>query len=239
MDRTILIDKYITQTLSVEEKVFFDELFANDPAFREEIHFLENIKKVAEVEDDAHAQEMVAGFEAEHHSKQKTFNTKIWWIAASLALLIGITYFAIQQGPPDTQVLFVENFEPYRNVVHPIVRSAQQQDLKTSAFAHYEKGEYQEALKLFQKLYETTKTPHYLFYKANAFLKLNRPKEAIGALQAHLKTKDTLTQKSHWYLAMAYLKLDDVANAKKSLEQVVAQNKYNVKKASTLLKTLD
>ncbi|WP_422860555.1 hypothetical protein ACOKFD_06880 [Flagellimonas sp. S174] len=239
LDNDQLIAKFLTKTLSKEEQLHFDTLLSEDPSFRDEVALLQDLQKVAEAEDDTMAKEMVGAFEAEHRNKKAGSPLKIWWVAASLALLFSIGYFAAQQGPPDTQTLFAENFEPYRNVVHPITRATQQEELTSRAFTHYEKGEYSEALELFQKLYETTNTPHYLFYQANALLQLNRPKEAIVALEAHLKTKDTLTQKSHWYLAMAYLKLDDVVNAKKNLEKVLLDNTYNVKKAKNLLRTLD
>ncbi|GAB1858219.1 hypothetical protein MHTCC0001_30560 [Flavobacteriaceae bacterium MHTCC 0001] len=237
MTKDKLIDKFFAQTLNDEEQILFDELIVNDKSFLEELNFLKNLKRVAEVEDDNTAKAMVAEFEAEYQSKPSRFNFKPLLVAASIALLIGITYFSTP-SQIDTEALFNENFEPYRNVVHPIVRSNDQQDLETQAFNYYEKGEYQKALQLFEQLYNKTKTPHYLFYKANALLKLNRPKDAIVELNAHLKTKDTLTEKTHWYLAMAYLKLDDKASAKKNLEQVVLQNTYNVKKAKHLLNTL-
>lgn len=239
LDNDQLIAKFLTKTLSKEEQLRFDTLLSENRSFRDEMALAQDLQKVAEAEDDAAAKEMVAGFEAEHHNKQGVGKTKIWWVAASLILLFSLGYFTAKQGPPDTQELFVENFEPYRNVVHPITRATQQEDITSQAFAHYEKGEYKEALELFQQLYNATNTPHFLFYKANALLQLNRPEEAIVALQAHLKTKDTLTQKSNWYLAMAYLKLDDVVNAKKNLEKVVLDNTYNVKKAKKVLRTLD
>ena len=239
LDKDQLIAKFLTRSLSKEEQLRFDTMLSEDASFRAEVALLQDLNKVAEAEDDAMAKEMVAGFEAEHHNKKGTGKTRIWWVAASLALLLSIGYLVIQETPANTQELFVENFEPYRNVIHPITRASQQDDLKTQAFAYYEQGKYDEALALFIKLYNNTETPHYLFYQANALLQLNRPKEAITALQIHLKTRDTLTQKSHWYLAMAYLKLNDVTNAKKNLEQVVLENKYNVEKAKSLLKKLD
>lgn len=239
LDKDQLIAKFLTRSLSEEEQLRFNTMLSEDASFRAEVALLQDLNRVAEAEDDAMAKEMVAGFEAEHHNTKGAGNIRIWWVAASLALLLSIGYLITQDGPPNTQELFVENFEPYRNVIHPITRASQQDDLKTQAFAYYEQGKYDEALALFKKLYATTETPHYLFYQANALLQLNRPKEAITALQIHLKTKDTLTQKSHWYLAMAYLKLNDVTNAKKNLEQVVLENKYNVEKAKSLLKKLD
>ena len=240
MDRNELIDKFLTHSLNAEEKLFFDELMVNDPSFKEKVKFFEDLQKVTEFEDDTFHKAMIADFEAEHQSKKSLFfNSKVWLVAASIAVLIAVFYVFNLPQTYNTQELFAENFKPYRNVVQPIVRSADQQDLSTKAFSYYEKREYEMALTLFEELYKETKTPHYLFYKANTLLQLNRPKDAINDLEAHLKTSDKLVQKTNWYLAMAYLKLDDVANAKKSLKKVIAENAYNAKKAKTLLAKLE
>jgi FimV-like protein len=75
-----------------------------------------------------------------------------------------------------------------------------------------------------------------LFYKANALLKLERAKEAVPLLLEHLKTKDSLTEKTNWYLALAYLKLEDKAKAEKILEKVIADGNYKASEAQKLLK---
>lgn len=231
-----LIDKYLTNSLNEEEQKVFDELMAGNDEFREEVRLIENLQKVAEVEDDAAARELIAEFEGAFQPKR--FNRKIWLVAASIAVLIAITYIFTGQ-PVDSQLLFAENFEPYRNVVHPIVRGNEQADLKTEAFKAYEKKAYKRALELFDRLHKDTGEPYYLFYKANALLALNRPEEAITTFKDHLKTQDTLVQKTPWYLAMAYLKLEDMSMAKETLEKVVSQDSYNAKKARMLLDKLE
>ncbi len=238
MDKDQLLHKYLTQTLTDEERNIFNELLKEDEAFREEVDLLQDLQKVTEFNDDSLAKEMVSEFEAEHRNKNVGRKAKIWWVAASVILLVGLAYFVLQ-AQVDTQELFSENFEPYRNVVHPITRGVEDQDTATEAFRSYEKGEFQKALNSFEALYFDTQTPYYLFYKANVLLELDRPDDAIVALQLYLKTEDRLTEKAYWYLAMAYLKLDDIENAKKSLRESIAQNKYNVEKAKSLLKELD
>ena len=156
--------------------------------------------------------------------------------ATSIILLLGLSYFLTLEKKASTQELFASYFEPYKNVIQPMQRNSDQQNEKAIAFMAYDQGEYEKAVLLFSKLYTTTNEPYYLFYKANALLKLERANEAVPLLLEHLKTNDTLTEKSHWYLAMAYLKLDDKANAKLSLEKVLTEGKYKTKEAKKLLK---
>jgi FimV-like protein len=238
MKKDELIDKFITNSLNEEEQKIFDDLMANDEDFQKEVRLVENLQKVAEFEDDAETRQLIADFEASHHPKPNKFNRKIWLVAASIALLAVLTYI-FTDSKVDSQLLFAENFKPYQNVVHPIVRSAEQADLKTEAFKAYENGAYKRALELFDLLHRDTGEPFYLFYKANALLALNRPEEAITAFKNHLKTKDTLVEKTYWYLAMAYLKSGDTDMARKSLQEVVSKDVYKADKAKVLLDKLE
>ena len=134
-----------------------------------------------------------------------------------------------------TNELFANYFEPYRNVIQPLERGSGDQDEKSRAFYAYEKGDYEKAVRLFTDLFTATKEPYYLFYKANALLKLEKANEAVPLLLEHLKTKDTLSEKSTWYLALAYLKLNDKPNARITLKKVISDGKYKSKEAQKLL----
>ena len=231
-----LIEKYIHNRLSVEEKTVFNDLLKNDIAFKEEVALHTNLKKAVAAEDDAQFKTLITNLEqqAENTTTQKRSYVK-WLAAASIVLLLGFSYFLNMGQKLSTDELFAQNFEPYRNVVAPIVRSDDFQDEKTLAFMAYEKGEYKTAITLFSNLYTTTKEPYYLFYKANALLKLERANEAIPLLLEHLKTKDTLAEKSNWYLALAYLKIEDTQKAKEALQKVIANKSYKTKEAQKLI----
>ena len=69
--------------------------------------------------------------------------------------------------------------------------------------------------------------------------KLERAKEAIPLLLEHLKTKDTLTEKTYWYLALAYLKIEDKQKAKELLSTVIIKGAYKTKEAKQLLKDIE
>lgn len=237
-----LLEKYIQHTLTKEEALIFNEILRTDEAKKKEVEFQVNLKNVATAVDDTNFRNLVSQIEGVSKNKvsQKT-SYKKWLAAASIALFLGAAYFySTTQTKVTNKELFASYFEPYRNVVHPIVRSTeQQQDLQTMAFMAYENGDFKNAITLFDQLYTTSKEPYYLFYKANSLLKLDKAAEAIPFLLEHLKTKDTLTEKTHWYLALAYINIEDDKKAKEALQMVIEQASYKSKDAKKLLKEFD
>jgi len=239
MKREILIEKFIQNRLSIDEKSTFNELLEKDDSFKKEVQLHVNLKKAIIKEDDSGFRNLISEIESKvKRPKQINSYTK-WLVAASIIFLLGLSYFLTLEKKASTQELFASYFEPYRNVIQPMQRNGDQQNEKEIAFMAYDQGEYEKAILLFSNLHASTKEPYYLFYKANALLKLERANDAVPLLLEHLKTNDTLTEKSHWYLAMAYLKLDDKVNAKLSLEKVITEGKYKTKEAEKLLKQFE
>jgi len=236
MKKDELIEKYLQDSLNANEQIEFDSLLKNDPEFKKEVNFHDNLKRVTEEDHDDEFRSMLFDFEAEHEPRKvfKLHQYSKWLVAASVILIAGLTY-VLTLSNPTSQELFAANFQPYENVVHPIVRGTEEQDQKTKAFIAYETGDYKLAVSLFSDLYEKDKQPYYLFYKANALLKLEKANEAIPLLKEHLQTKDTLNDKSTWYLALAYLKIDDKSNAKILLEEIIKSNKFKAEDAKKLL----
>jgi len=237
MNREELLEKYLQEKLSPQEKVIFDELIATDATFKEEVAWQSDLKKAIIHEDNDNFKALLTEIEAKKPIPKRGY-TK-WLAAASILLLVGFSYLFFTTTNSTTDDLFADYFEPYRNVIQPIERGSSQQDEKTVAFTAYEKGNYEKAVDLFTKLYGTSNESYYLFYKANALLKLNKANEAIPVLLEHLKTKDTLTEKTNWYLALAYLKVDKKNMAKTTLKKVADDGNYKNKEAKELLKKFE
>ncbi len=237
-DKQELIDKYIQGVLNETEKNSFDKLLKEDASFRKDVTFHSNLKAVSSNLDEADFKVMIQDIE-KHNSRAKRSYTKLL-VAASIAILVSLTFYFTTKNTYSTDALFVEYFEPYRNVIQPIERGGNViYDEKYLAFEAYENEDYDKALPLFSKLYNETKASYYLFYKANVLLKLDRAEEAIPILLEHSKMKDTVSEKTLWYLALAYLKLDDTVNAKKTLERSILNSSYNKEKAKNLLNELN
>jgi predicted Zn-dependent protease len=239
MEQERLIEKYLQNKLSGKEKQLFDELLKNDIQFKEEVALHTNIKKITAFNDDANFKNLVSKLENKASSTNKKPSYTKWLVAASIVVLLGSFYVINLNKNVSSNELFATYFEPYRNVIQPIERGNTQEDKKTQAFTAYENGEYETAITLFSELQTTTNESFYLFYKANALLQLEKANESIPLLLEHLKTNDTLTQKTNWYLALAYLKIDDKINAKKRLNTVVASKMYKMDDAIILLNKLD
>ncbi len=245
MEREELIDRYIQGMLTTSEKEDFDSLVATDADFREEVEIIKNLHLVAGAEDRENLKKTMAHFEAKIADKETPvvalFTYKKFLIAASIALFIGIgIYSLLTPFGSDTNELYAAHFEPYRNVVTPIVRGENDRDKEVIAFIAYENKEYTTAANQFARLYEETQKSYFLLYQANALLAADKAQVAIPILEQHLKLNDSFKEKSMWYLALAHLKSNNT-NASIDLLKELAVKKAAFKKeeAAVLLKELE
>ncbi|MBV1923034.1 MAG: tetratricopeptide repeat protein [Flavobacteriaceae bacterium] len=230
-----LIEKYISGNLTAEETNEFNRLCEADIAFKEEVKFHENLQKVTAHEDNIAFKETLKTFEKEQKSNKR--NPRIWWIAASFIGILIITYiFSFQQT--SHEVLFAENFEPYRNVIQPIVRGEQDETLKTKAFVAYENKEYEKAIQNFSELKVIEKESYPIFYLANSYLALQDSENAISLLQDYINTEGMLKDKAKWYLGLSYLSNEETEKAISIFEEISNSKSYNHEKATSLLAKL-
>lgn len=236
MDKKELIALYFTKKLSQEAKTEFDHFMATDSEFAKEVKFQENLKIVIEKEERENVKEQLQGFEVE---KNTMFNYTKWLAAASVIVLLGISSFWFFNNSIDPNKLYAENFEPYRNVVQPIVRGEIKTDLKTKAFTAYETKKYEEALHYFNELLKENDNETIAFYKANTLLELDKTKEAVSIFKTNLKTTDSLDDKNNWYLALALLRLNNLEEAKNILNTLNNSSSFKKEQVKQLLKQLD
>lgn len=233
-----LISKYIQNNLTPEEQKEFDTLIVTDTDFKKEVAFHEDIKKAAENKDDDNFRALLTDLES--NVKQK--NSPTWWyVAASIVILLGATYFFSLKKPVSNEELFAVYFEPYRNITQPVARGEELENLKTIAFNAYENGNFEKALTLFDTLLSHKEESSILFYKANVLLKLNDAKKAITILEKKAIVKDSFSEKIYWYLALSYLKDNDPEKSKEKLKLVlkVPNSDYKKEEARKLLEALD
>ncbi|WP_109851450.1 tol-pal system YbgF family protein [Aquimarina sp. AU58] len=233
-----LISKYIQGTLTIEEQQEFDTLLSVDQNFRDEILFHTNLKKVVEHKDDDNFRHLLSDLES-NVKKKKTL--KWWYAAASILILLGTVYFWNTKKPMSNEELFATYFKPYRNILQPVVRSDEHKNKISVAFNAYENGNFKKALDAFNTVLETEENDTLQFYKANALLKLNEAKKAIIILEGQSEIKNSFSEKNHWYLAMAYLKVDQLNKAKEQLELLIKipDSEYKKEEAKELLKKLN
>ena len=237
-----LIEKFFSNSLKENELLEFKKQYNTNDEFKKEVDFLKNIKVVSGVEDDEAFRSTLKGFELEVPNKHKTlFSNKVYVISTVAAILtIGLFISIYWFSNTNQKDLFATYFEPSRNVSAPIVRSDDSQNLTNDAFIAYVGKDYKSASILFEKAFTHSNNSELLFYQGNALLASGQVKDAIQKFKEHLKLHDTLTNRTHWYLALAYLKSNNLENAKKELIVFINTNEnFKNKEARSLLKKLD
>ncbi|WP_452228802.1 MULTISPECIES: tetratricopeptide repeat protein [unclassified Lacinutrix] len=237
MNTSDYINKYFEGTLSEEEKKALHALLAKDKDLNAEFEFQKELKDTLVLNDREEIKKEIQDWDKT--PEKQLF--KSWQIVASLILLIGASWLLFFSSPSSNQneKLYASNFEPYRNIVQPIVRGEHKEDLQSKAFAAYETKDYENANLYFDQILNKEPNQTISFYKANTLLQLDKTKEAIAILETNVKKSDTLQDRNLWYLALAYLKNDNTEASKKTLKQLVLQSQFKAKEATLLIKNLE
>ncbi len=242
MDKEELINGYFEGSLSPHQLEEVERLLKTDSEFASELDFQKELQVSLKKEE---RQEMKAMFsdiaDKNPEGGTKVFQLRPWLAAASIALLLGLgSWFFLFNNPDlNTNELYAANFKPYENVIHPIERGNQLEDLKTRAFIAYENEEYPKALTLFQELQSKQNDAYIDFYSAMVLMQLNKQEEAIPLLEGYMEREGELQDRASWYLALAYLKKEDLDSCKKELKTLVEKNGFKAKAAKNLLEQLN
>ncbi|MDZ7612580.1 MAG: hypothetical protein U5K51_01765 [Flavobacteriaceae bacterium] len=235
MKKKNLIEKYFTDTLSHEERILFDKLLQNDQEFKDEFIFQKELKQSIAHQQRETIKKTLKGFE-DKLSKKKVFTLKNWLAAASVLLVFSLGYFAFNKyNSSQPEKLFTSNFAPYENVVHPTVRSPNDESIESKAFSAYDSGMYYKAINLFNSV-ENKDADYIRFYKAMSFLALKKNQEAIDLLLPLATTPDASTSKfkwhgkANWYLGLAYLNNQEIDKAISQFNVVVIHPDCEYKK---------
>ncbi len=237
MNNIDLIDKYFENTLTPKEQSIFNSLLQSDEEFKKEFQFQNDLKKVTAINRREELKLDLQQFEKEYKKKLKDrFLLKNWLIAASIALLVGFGLWSVKDCYyPSDQQLYAQNFEPYRNIIQPVVRGENPNTIEYSAFVAYENKNYHKAINLFNSV-DNPNDAYIQFYKAMCLQSLNKLDDAIQILLPIATAKneesssDNFAEMANWYLALAYLKTDNTDKALSQFLLVANHPTYSFKK---------
>ena len=223
----ILIEKHLDHALSPEEQTTFNQRL-EDPNFAAEVRlYAQSVKAVFAFGDD-NLKAMLMEEEAKlreqapppdrlgtgQYKRGKPTKTvslvSRWAMAATVLLLVslGIWYFNEPKGieKPPADMVFEQNFVPYKSFENPTVRDNTTKSDREKAYAFYNNGDYKEALVLFEK---RIGPPQYKdqFLMANAYLATHQAEKAITLLkQLSINPAFEQQKQAEWFLALSLLK---------------------------------
>jgi predicted Zn-dependent protease len=236
MDKDLLIQKYLQGTLNEAEEQLFQEYLEKDPSFADSIPFYDGLNYAFAKADYEQTKTQLQSF----YKEERQSLWRKWSIAASVLVLMGLGSLWFLNTINSTETLYAHYFEPYKNVVQPIVRGEVEKNTKVLAFMAYDDGDYTKAIGYMNTLLEDKPEAILALYKANAQLQTDQTEAAIVTLESHIEKTDTIYAEAQWYLALSYLKLDNKAAAKSHLSTLLQTNSsFKNKDAKRLLKSLE
>jgi tetratricopeptide (TPR) repeat protein len=148
-------------------------------------------------------------------------------------LVIGLGLLWFYNQPPDLEKIYNQNFEAYPNVVAPTVRdvSTSENDVQ-KAFSYYDNHNYKEAVKAF----ETLDTEDAHFYLAMSLMADYQTEKAVEVMKNNdLQSSETYKNQTDWYLALAYLKMNDKNMAIDYLNKVIKSYPSKTEEAQKII----
>ncbi len=198
----------------------------DDVAFAKEVAFHAGLKKAISDQSAFEFEAMLAEVEDRLYNSKKSNLRIVRWaisIAASIVLIIGV-YTLIEWRAADPEYLFAQHFQAYQpGHTDRGAETVVTDELR--AFEAYEQGNYERAIALFSNLLIEQDNPQYHLLLAISWMEQDQPDQAIPALKDILSENNTSYQvEAAWYLALAYLQMGELPEAKAQLKRVEASN---------------
>ena len=234
-----LLELFFLGEISEAEYQQLRDLIDNNSDLKEDFDFQIALKESLVKKDQSAFRQKLQNIEKRDYSPVKQ-NWFIWLSAASVLLVAGyFIYSSFNQALTSSDELYLAYFEPQRNITYPITRSEPEIELDYRAFLAYENADWAQAVVLFDSLRQVSPDPVIDFYTANAYMAQGSFDDAIQLLIDFKASDSPLAERADWYLALAYLQMDDLSEAKMYLQNIIDNETYPKEKALELLRDLE
>ena len=260
-----LIEKYVEGRLEGEAMTDFNTRMKSDKAFADEVTVYQQLMKGVESYGADDFMTKVGQWENEYKNapKQEARDTKndadgkvvklssrrqyikYMGIAAAVALALFAGSQLFTSEGMTTQRAFNENFEAYQDVITD--RGSSDVSTLKIGMGLYNKGTYDEAAEALEKYItqeiNNDRPPNELlparFYLANAQLAEGNIESAVNNFKIVSSSENSFQQQSDWFLALAFLKTDNLPNTKAQLNLILQNKKHSyAKKAGKLMEVI-
>ena len=237
------IEAFLTGQMSDVEKTDFEKQIEENPILKKEVEIYQEIdiafdegdwstipykpdhKKLKEYEAQlktSHSIELSQKInEVEHiyFNKEKSTKARFYlrygW-AALLIMSLGVVIYLFLLNSSDTTSDLYASYKHWDNLPS-LTKRSEDNDL-SKAQKLFLQGDYQNALNIF-RVYQSQSKNNYqvLFYIGAIQLELDQNESAIATFTEIANGNSLDSDKARWYLALAFLKTDDIIKAKNEL----------------------
>ena len=239
-----LTDKDIEQledfwkgTISEADRLALENRFETDLDFRKKAGelklFTEGLRVLKEREMRQHIKDINTKLPP-FDPPSSTNWLKIGIVALAIALAaFAVWFFMIREEELPLSPMVAAYFEPYPAL--GITRGEDDKNIKTEALRTYAVGDFKKAIPLLQRAFIVEKDTMLLFYRSIAFIGRGQPSNAVIILEGLHTSKTVPTDLVEWYLALAYIEVDEKEKALLLLKKVSNTEGGNQAKAIELI----
>jgi len=230
------IEAFLHNELPEEAHKLFEKEVLKNPKLQEEVDMYRLMETSLEDQDAIQMREKLQGV-IQKEQQPPTNQNNYLKIAAAVVLLITVAWFLIDNMISDRS-LFDDYYVAYLS--EPVTRGEQK---KSDLIKLYDQGSYQEAAAGISKMLDdanvsSEEKDQYALYLGNCYLNTGETNKAIKQFQLILPASKRY-EFAQWYLSMAYLKSNQVAQAIQTLNAVKEYDGLYKKKAIELMEKLD
>ena len=252
--REELIDRFLQDRLSPEEKAEFDSMLEKDSAFREELSLMSHVKISLEKKAEATVLEKILSISSKQElegiirrTKKQPRRSSLYIATAAVACIILIFIYIGIQPKYSADFLFKEYYTtlPYENIPTRGGNnlSDEQIELRITADRLYREKKYTEALAQYRRItsnLEYSQIPeNILFYSSVCLIEADQYDKAISNLSYLFHNGVYFPDQAGWYLALSYLKKNQREEAKSVLQKLITNETEYAEESSKLLNKLN
>ena len=236
------VEAYLNGSLDGEAKATFEANIKANPALQEQIYQHMAARKQLELTGRLQLKKQLDGLFDEASLAYVSRNRQRLWLyrIAGVVLLLGGMAVAYWMLKGNTQInykeLYAEHFEPIpvsfaRDSSEPL-DSSYQANLRM-----YESGDYERSLAFFAEIHNSTSAKNINavendLYYATALMQTGNAAKAIDILSSHL-AHPAYADQVQWYLALAYLKLEDHSKTSELLRKISEMETHYKREAAS------
>jgi hypothetical protein len=258
LEDDILIENYLRETLSESEKKEFLNRVEIDVDFKKKFLFEKQLfQSLSEEEwslgnhnqkDVTLYKELFGSEETKDLEKvicnvnnkyQKSKNNRLkWFLSSAATIAVLITIYTLSIKPTSNTEIYAAYIQK-TELPSLIERSDTLNDL-AKAQDHFENKAYDKALNIFEiemsneKIHDAT----IYLYTGISQLELNQFREAEKTFNLLIQSDLIDAPKGKWYMALLYIKSNNIDKARQLLTEIVNTSSYNSNQAKELLQEL-
>ena len=247
-DKKDLTDLYISGELSGQELEDFIKSMNSDSELASDVQLEQEIYNALKDKDTIELLEKLNVIHEENKKQRstgkvkKSADTSIFYLnwykaAAGIALLIGISIILFYLLRPSlNERLYSEFYKVYDESF--VVRSGNvTEDKFIIAAGKYSNGEYNVAWNMMKQITtDDNNNMQAFFFRGISAMETENINDALFSLKAILNDNKSLyVESAEWYLALCYLKQNDIEKAKSQFEKIALGSGYYKAEAKKIL----